>query len=684
LFGVPLSLAKRSWGALLWWALFAFLAFLMVVMGLEMAVHFSGPAIDGPFQLYNSLRRIRAGQHAGVDFQFFHGLGIPYLHYIQFRLFGGTFFASEITRELTSALLYPLSIVVFLRFFLKDWTRVAVWSAIVMAISIGLRLTSLLLAINSLLGVRSTMPLLMPVVMSLRMDRRWRTALTGFVLGLSLFFGSEQGLALTVAIVLGAAIAAMVGRDRLADIAEAAGSIAVGVVTLVIVLLVVGGVDGMRGAIYYNFRLVPMDQYWYFGAPPNLFVAGWASFIQLMTLIPRIPITLVVGIAASFYAARRYRRTSDTATAREEYALTVFAIYGLVSCASLLGTFVHVYVQPLIRVLLLMGAVYAARALATRDARNGARQILGVGRSTLGTLAGALVVMFVLVPSMIGTIGVSMPHFVADHIMGGQRAGYAEIWPETITSGQKILESHRNADGSLPSLWSTYAGLLEARNGIFHPSFDYIIHALGPVNRELYLSDFKRVKPRLVQTITPTYSQYESWIESTSWDFYAELLANYQVVGSTPWSLFWERQTTPFAAPQEVWSADVPSGAGGIDLPPAPGNGGTVLLQVELTYRVKNALRALPVIGALPRYLVSIENAAHRQPTTLDPYVTTSRIPIVAYQGKPVRLKWSAFSPLPGAGIDVSRVKLFFVPVAEANASWLRAVVAMQTRTPGD
>jgi hypothetical protein len=662
---------------------FAFLAFLMVVMGLEMAVHFAGPAIDGPFQLYNSLRRIRAGQHAGVDFQFFHGLGLPYLHYLQFRLLGGTFFASEITRELTSALLYPISIVVFLRFFLKDWTRVAVWSAIVMAISIALRLTSLLLAINSLLGVRSTMPMLIPIVMSVRMDRRWRAVLTGVVLGLSLFFGSEQGLALIVAIAVGAAIAVVVGRNRLADLAEAGAAIGVGIVTLVVALLVVGGVDGMRGAIWYNFRLVPMDQYWYFGAPPNHFVSGWDSLVELMTAFPRVPIALITGIAGALYAARRYSRADDATVARQEYALTVFAIYGVVSCTSLLGTFSQVYVQPLIRVLLLMAAVYAARALAARAARRGATPSVALGRTTLGALAGAIAAMFWLVPSLIGTNGVYVPHVVRDHLVGGQTPGYAEIWPETLTSGQKMLESHRNADGSLPSLWSTYAGLLEAHNGLFHPSFDYIIHALGPDNRAVYLSDFKRVKPRLVQTISPTYSPYESWIESTSWDFYAELLANYQVVGSTPWSLFWERQPAPLAAPQEVWSADVPSGAGGIDLPAAPGGGGTVLLQVEITYRVKNALRALPVIGALPRYLVSIENAAHNQPTTLNPYVTTSRFPLVAYQGKPVRLRWGAFSPLPGAGIDVSRVTLFLVPVAEANATWMRALVAMQTRAPG-
>ncbi|HEY9225289.1 MAG TPA: hypothetical protein VIP11_01495 [Gemmatimonadaceae bacterium] len=646
-------------------------------MGLEMAVHFRGPAIDGPFQLYNTLRRIWVGQRPGVDFQFFHGLGIPYLHYVQFRLFGGNFFASEISRQLTSAIVYPITVVIFLRFFLKDWTRVAVWSAIVMALSIALKLTSVLMAINSLLGIRSTIPVFLPVVLAMQIDRRIRALLSGVVIGMALFFGSEQGLALIAAIVLGSVIALWRRGDRVALLGESIAAIGAGVLTLACLLLAIGGVDGLRGAFAYNFRLVPMDQYWYFGAPPNLFVSGWDSLLRLMRLIPRVPETFAVGVGVAIYAARRFLRAKDERATREEFALTVFALYGLVSCATLLGTFVHVYVQPLIRVILLIGAVYVSRGLSERDARGGA-QILGVGRSTLATAAASVIAMFVMVPSMIGTIGLTVPHFVRDHVIGDEHAAYTDIWPETIDAGQRILESRRNADGSLPTLWSTYAGLLEARNGLFQPSFDYVIHALGPANRTKYLETFRAQKPKLVQTILPTYSQYESWIEGTSWDFYADLLQNYKIIGDTPWSYFWERQPSAEPAPTEVWSAKVPANATTIDLPAAPGANGIVLLQAELTYRVRNPLGFLPVVGALPRYLLSIQNAAHRQPTTLNPYVTVSRIPIVAFRGKPVRLSWAAFSPLPGAGIDVDSVKLYFFPVSDANAPWLTKVYARQ------
>src|SRR5829696_6970576 len=69
-----------------WLALLCVFVIPVLATAVESALHFSGSAIDGPFQLYNALRRIAAGFHPGTDFQFFHGVGVPYLHYWLFRL----------------------------------------------------------------------------------------------------------------------------------------------------------------------------------------------------------------------------------------------------------------------------------------------------------------------------------------------------------------------------------------------------------------------------------------------------------------------------------------------------------------------------------------------------------------------------------------------------------------------
>jgi hypothetical protein len=672
---------KLRWATIGWGALFAFLWLLMVVVGLESALHFLGPAIDGPFQLYNSLRRIWVGQRGGVDFQFFHGLAIPYLHYIPFRLLGGGFIASEITRQMVSVVLYPLTVLVFLRFFIRDWTRTLAWAAIVMTASIALRMTSVLVALNSLLGIRSTFPTLMAVALCLPARRAVRNTIAALTLGCSLVFGTEQGLAVLLALIIVTIVVALASRDRRTYLVDGAVVALGGFATLLAVLLVIGGPVGMKAALTYNFRTIPMDQYWYFGSPPNLFLATWSAMPELFRGLPRIPIAVLGGLVIVVLMLYRLWRDADSPNMRRQFALSVVMLYGVISCASLLGTYVNAYIQPLLRVLLLVAAVYLSDLLPARDASLGRRPIAGVGRSTVLTAVAAAFMMIAIVPSMFATIFITMPHMLADHVIRRQGAVYSGIWPTTIPAGQAILDSRRGPRGELPTLWSTYAGLLEARNGLFHPtSFDYIIHALGPENRVAYVRSFERIKPRLVQTVSPKYTQYESWIEDTSWDFYADLLRNYEIVGTTPWSLFWERSDSTRAAPTVVWQSAVNPGDDAVQLPKFQDGSAApyLLLQVEMAYRTRNALHALPIIGAMPRYLVRASNALQKDPVTLDPYTTTARFPLLVMNGTPAVLGWRAFSLLPGASIDVQAVRISAVPVTERNKTWLTALIYQQ------
>src|SRR5947209_8516357 len=75
------------------------------VAGASAALWFDGAPGDGPFQIFNPLRRIAAGQTGGVDFIFYHGIGVPYLHYPLFALFGKTLAASELSRQWTTLIL---------------------------------------------------------------------------------------------------------------------------------------------------------------------------------------------------------------------------------------------------------------------------------------------------------------------------------------------------------------------------------------------------------------------------------------------------------------------------------------------------------------------------------------------------------------------------------------------------
>ena len=677
-----LNSSRRATAA--WAALFVILCLFGLIAGLETALHFLGPAIDGPFQLYNSLRRIFVGQRGGADFQFFHGIGIPYLHYIPFRLLGGNFIASELTRESVSSVLYPITVLVFLKFFIRDWTRTMVWCGVVMALSFTLRMSSVLVAINSLLGVRSTLPVLLPVALCLPIGRWKRVALSGLIVGGSLVLGTEQGLATILALVIATGVAALRSSDRRAFLVDTGLIIAIGVVSLLMILTIIGGVEGARRALTYNFRLVPMDQYWYFGSPPNLFLSSWSVIPSMMMALKRIPITLVCGAIAVGLNLRWLWRDVNGPRAREQFAFTVMALYGLISCASLLGTYVHAYVQPLLRVLLLLGAVHVDRFYLAQEAGNPRRPALGTSPSMLLTAVASLLLMFLIVPGASATIFATIPHVVRDHIVKRVGAVYMGIWPETIVSGQAVLDARRDSAGRPPTLWSTYAGLLEARNGLFHPSVDYIIHALGPENRAKYVADFQRVKPRLVQTVSPTYTQYETWLEDTSWDFYIELLRHYEVVATTPWSLFWERGADSAVAPPpiQVWSSSVAPGADRITLPTVPvvaGLAPLALLQVEIEYHAKNAMQSLPIVGAIPRYLLRATDVLQRYPVTIDPYTTTTRFPLLAIRGKAPVLSWSTASLLPGARLEVSAVRLFVVQTSPRNEPWTRALIEQQS-----
>jgi len=403
-----------------------------------------------------------------------------------------------------------------------------------------------------------------------------------------------------------------------------------------------------------------------------------------MMALKRIPITLVCGAIAVGLNLRWLWRDVNGPRAREQFAFTAMALYGLISCASLLGTYVHAYVQPLLRVLLLLGAVHLDRFYLAQEAGNPRRPTLGTSPSMLLTAVASLLLMFLIVPGASATIFATIPHVVRDHIVKRVGAVYMGIWPETIVSGQAVLDARRDSAGRPPTLWSTYAGLLEARNGLFHPSVDYIIHALGPENRAKYVADFQRVKPRLVQTVSPTYTQYETWLEDTSWDFYIELLTHYEVVATTPWSLFWERSadSSVVAPPIQVWSSTVAPGADRIKLPTVPvvpNVAPLALLQVEIEYRAKNAMQSLPIVGAIPRYLLRATDVLQRYPVTIDPYTTTTRFPLLAIRGKAPVLSWSTASLLPGARLEVSAVRLFVVQTSPRNEPWIRALIEQQS-----
>jgi hypothetical protein len=657
-----------------WIALSALFVVPGLILAAESALHFSGSALDGPFQLYNALRRIAAGFRPGIDFQFFHGIGVPYAHYWLFRALGGRFQDAEMARQLIAAVVFPASLFIFFRAFAHSWTRSAFLSATAIATIHALKLLPLLFALNSMVGLRSTLPSLIPVVLYRAERRVTRVLGIGVMLGISLFMSTEQGLAAMGAFVVVSVFAVTRRSARVRELTDAAMTVVVGLATLFIALTSVGGLSGAIGALRYNFKLVPMDQYWFFGAPPNPLIPSWTGAIRMLVETPLIGVALMLGVVAVAVYLRRLWRVPATASSRRELALIFFALYGVLSCASLLGAFIPAYAETCWRVVICLAAL---ELLSWADRR----EAIAVTPATIpraARVATLLIIGWVVVAngSFRSVIFATVPHFVGQHVLSHHRFEVTGIWPQTLAIDDEVMRAHATPQNTPPKIWSTYAGWLEARAGVFHPSFDYIIHPLGPENRRAYLETFRATRPDLVQTVRPRYSVYELWVENANWDLYRELLQSYVITAETPWSFFWERRVDSSSSLRSLGGGVLPQGTSDISLPvvPAPSDGASriTVLQVDLAYEVHNPLQWVPVIGPMPRYLVNVEGGRTPMPISLDPYFSSSRFPIFARPGQTPILHVQPFSLLPGVSIAVRSIEVSVVPVDPRNAAWLQ------------
>lgn len=674
-------------------AMFAAAAFLLLwlvsylFIGLYESLNFDGFPADGPFQLFNPLRRIAAGQRAGADFQFFHGVGVPYLHYPLFLLFGKTIFASELSRAFTSLACYLLSLGLFA--FVVTGERVkrafcfvvlALWLSEVFLIGKpGLYGNPLASPGNSLLSVRSTFPLVTFAVLLSRLPRAAKAMLAGAGLASSLFFGTEHGLALNVSFFfVGACVAAKslfaargaegstllrsnVGFYALAGVSAVACGAALFVLTC--------GPRGALQALEYNLAEVPADQFWYFGVPPNDFAAAWSDFPHAT-----MKGTLLFIVAACWLLACLWMifRSPKVAFDARPVTTAQMLCYGLIACASCLGMLEKGYLAPLLRVFLLAVLSFAFREsfrqtvadrLGALSASTRRAAMIGAAALALLSLASVSLALYSRVPDPALIFNASVPRL-------------SPLWTKYMAQVKKAIDG-RLAPGEKPVIWSTYSGLLETHYGVFHAKDDYIIHALGPRRRDAYLMAFRTTKPKFVQTVRRSlfihYTEqrdYEQWLRVTSWDFYEDILNNYDALTTTDSSIIWVRKNAEWVAPSDSF-APLPfdRAADCVELPPVNAAEGVVV--IRLRYEANNPWKKLPFVGGLPRHLVFPENTGNSLPISLPPYANEVRFPLYLKPGVRPRLKFATRSLVPGASFAVKEVAYKTVPVAASQKIFL-------------
>lgn len=257
----------------------------MLVTILSQVLLFDGYAANGAFQLLNPLRRIADGQIIGSDFNFFHGVGVPLIHFPFYLIFGQGLIGSEIARWVVSPLVFVGTSYLFLYFALGKRPKLALGLTIFAASIAALFMMPIILPATSLLSVRSGVAVVLmtlilmqarfmkPVFKNIERAKSFTfyELIAGLLLALGLICGTEFGLAALLGFFI-AHFAYPAKKEGLKLLALSAARILVIFVVGLVAILSVVTLGNPMAPLKFAFIDVPTDQFWYFGAPPNDFL----------------------------------------------------------------------------------------------------------------------------------------------------------------------------------------------------------------------------------------------------------------------------------------------------------------------------------------------------------------------------------------------------------------------------
>jgi|GEM_PF-757340 len=569
---------------------------------------------DGPFQLFNPLRRIAAGQTGGIDFQYFHGLGLPYLHYPLFALLGSDFFASEVARYAIGEFAYLGAFLFVFGCATRRIGSTLALTAIALVVYERICYDSLALPGVNLVGLRSTCPLLALGVLLAGWRPSREAIAAGLLTGLGFLMGTDHGVA-TAAMLgtvwLSRAICGLPGGHVRYPIfmllAGAAGAL--------LPLLAIGGVAGARGALRYALVELPADQFWFFGVPPNRFLHFPRQLFSERYLLPAL---LVPAFAAIALVAAMRRQ----AALRPVGVVMLGAlVYSLLACIGYFGYCSTHYLNPAIRMLLVVVLIGGWHAV---------RQMPDLAGPSRWLLAGLLATFLLVGPTTIGRSSILEAKAAA--FEAGQwakevrqtRCPFGPRFRALLNDLTTAIDADRAASGVTrpPVIWSTYAGVLEDHYGVFNPGCDYLIHAVGPERREAYVQAFRDSSPDYVCTFRRSVWPWEEALQNNCWSFYEELIRNYEPLADSWAFRLWKRRPGEWRSPDPEGDtvAFVPEKGDDFSVPlpeHVPPESGVV---VEVQYEVKSPLRGVPIAGNLPRFLLHPRECENETPISLPPY----------------------------------------------------------------
>lgn len=643
--------------------------------------HFDVYPIDGGFQLYNPLRRIAAGQIPGVnDFQYFHGFGLILVHYPLFALLGKNLFASEFSRWETTMLLFNLANYGLFRAF--GLSRIVACLFCMGLIYLGStdHLDSLMYPGNSIRGVRSFLPLvgisLFTFLLSCReswfLDKFRIEAFGAVTAAMALLFGVDQGINYIAAFSILYWVVQATRHRIKSSLLPFTGFLGLYgfLVALFTCVITLGNVPAALGMLKYNLLMVPQDQIWYFGVPPNDFIADFADFFRgnhrelVISLL--VDGFLLIGVSTLL----RTQRLSAIHNG-QALGLLFLLIYGIFSTSVNLSYYGVVNLQILRRCDALAILILAAHCFPLLKTRlSGLKKLpeslkaCAVGLVVLGLLSATYLQVQDDQTRLMAKFFQTRTHYSGVLLSDAWEQNdklYTSLFPPERPMGQGRL-------------WSTYAGFLEDKLGIYHPYRDYIIHALGVEDRKTYLERFTQTKPDVVTTVREDFSEYERWLQDTSWDFYESLLLNYDYLDKSFHSILWKRKPGPAWAVQAEPDRNLPfvvkDGRILLDYPETlksfPADS---ILVLTLRYEAINPWEKVPILGKLPRYLVDVKSRYGFSTVSLPPkpYAGEVRFPVFVKNLSVPDLEIKVLPQLPGVGLEIRRISYHILRLTPAQ-----------------
>lgn len=506
---------------------------------------FGGLPFDGAFQVLNGLHRFSTGMTFGMDYIFFHGYGMLLFHLPIYLLFGQNLFASEVSRSFVSFTFYLVSTLVLFRALKLRFKYNVLVTLCFVLISFKIEvLMELISSGNSFVGARTSFGIIYVYFVMLVFERLKKqnsgliivAAIAGMFAGISLLISVDQGVVVILTLLFFFVLSN--SSEKAPKLIYSAlifiGAAAFSTVVSYLLVFYPNGFD----LLHYYFVLIPKDQFWYFGVPPNDFIVGFRDIFE-----PPVPtatsayLRIIYAFLLMIVVIRLYMKNQKTNGGSLFLVAGALLFYGMLSAIFPLMSYVSgVHYSNIYRLNLIISGVLLVRMLFHHfpDSTEKIRTYLN---RQLPKLIIASTMVFCCVFVYMGFVKIKRINDYEDRVpISG--VILADDWKLTFEDISKKMP-----DGKTEGVWSLYSALWEKSNNYTHPSkFDYIIHALGSENRQHYLNTFIKSKPKYVVVPRGKIFFSEEWNQKSSWYFYEEMIKSYFPSEANPHGYVWIRR----------------------------------------------------------------------------------------------------------------------------------------------